>query len=159
MQNQQQLKVDLPENSVLALATPLSSSSPSSSLLPSDPHPPPTTVAKDCSNDNDYDEDEVDYSTSGGSSKFFHSPVPPSTRNNLNATLNNVLKVSPLCFSGQSIVPVATSTKKGPSPRPALQQNIPDVTRVDHNLTTIVSSPAEDSHSGTSHSPAPVEKW
>ncbi|KAJ6911930.1 hypothetical protein NC652_022271 [Populus alba x Populus x berolinensis] len=30
---------------------------------------------------------------------------------------------------------------------------------VDHNLTNVVSSPAEDSHSGTSHSPAPVEKW
>ncbi|KAJ6874257.1 hypothetical protein NC651_032927 [Populus alba x Populus x berolinensis] len=30
---------------------------------------------------------------------------------------------------------------------------------VDHNLTNVISSPLEDSHPGTSHSPAPVEKW
>ncbi|KAJ6874258.1 hypothetical protein NC651_032927 [Populus alba x Populus x berolinensis] len=29
---------------------------------------------------------------------------------------------------------------------------------VDHNLTNVISSPLEDSHPGTSHSPAPVEK-
>ncbi|KAJ6904142.1 hypothetical protein NC651_021322 [Populus alba x Populus x berolinensis] len=56
-------------------------------------------------------------------------------------------------------VPATTSTKKGPSPVPALQQNIPGVGMMDHNLTNVVSSPAEDSHSGTSHSHAPVEKW
>ena len=64
-----------------------------------------------------------------------------------------------MCFSGQSVVPAATSTKKEPFPVPALQQNILGVGMMDHNLTNIVSSPAEDSHSGTSHSPTPVEKW
>ncbi|KAJ6989410.1 hypothetical protein NC653_022098 [Populus alba x Populus x berolinensis] len=85
--------------------------------------------------------------------------MPPFIGNNLNATLNSGSRVSPLCFSRQSVVPAATSTKKEPSHVPALQQNIPGVGMVDHNLTNVVSSPAEDSHSGTSHSPALVEKW
>ena len=86
----------------------------------SSPSTPAHVIVEDCSNDDDYDEDEVDYSVSGGSSKFFHSPIPPSTGNNLNATLHNASRGSPLCPFGQSVVPVASSTKKGPTPGPAL---------------------------------------
>jgi hypothetical protein len=42
---------------------------------------------------------------------------------------------------------------------PVLQPNSPGLAVADHNLPTVVSSPVEASHSGTSHSPAPVEKW
>ncbi|KAL9343394.1 hypothetical protein Peur_063825 [Populus x canadensis] len=74
----------LHDNYVLALpASPLPPPPPP--LLPSPPilTPSPTAVAEDCSDEDNYDEDEVDYSTSGGSSKLFRSPVPPSTGNNL----------------------------------------------------------------------------
>ncbi|KAJ6880914.1 hypothetical protein NC652_034054 [Populus alba x Populus x berolinensis] len=89
-------------------------------LIVSSPSTLDHVIVEDCSDDDDYDEDEMDYSASGGSSKFFHSPVPPSTGNNLNATLHNASRGSPLCPSGQSVVPVATSTKKGHTPGPAL---------------------------------------
>ncbi|KAH8499709.1 hypothetical protein H0E87_015081 [Populus deltoides] len=174
----------LHDNSVLALpAPPLPSPPPPLFPSPSIPTPPPAAVAggsnpekflifaeegsvpqsivsspstpdhvivEDCSDEDDYDEDEVDYSASGGNSKFFRSPVPPST---------SVLRVSPLCGSGQSVAAVAASSKKGPSPVPAPHHNIPDLAVADPNLPTVVSSPTEASHSDTSHSPAPVEKW
>jgi len=125
----------------------------------SSPSTPDHVLVEDYSDEDAYDEDEVDYSASGGSSKFFHSPVPLSTGHNLDVTLNSVSRVSPLCGSGQSVVPAATSMKKGPSPVPVLQPNSPGLAVADHNLPTVVSSPVEASHSGTSHSPAPVEKW
>jgi len=116
----------------------------------SSPSTPDHVIVKDCSDEDDYNEDEVDYSASGGNSKFFCSPVPPST---------SVLRVSPLCGSGQSVAAAAASSKKGPSPVPAPHHNIPDLAVADPNLPTVVSSPTEASHSDTSHSHAPVEKW
>ncbi|KAJ6880877.1 hypothetical protein NC652_034033 [Populus alba x Populus x berolinensis] len=89
-------------------------------LIVSSPSTPDHVIVEDYSDDDDYDEDEVDYSASKGSSNFFHSPVPPSIGNNLNATLHNASKGSPLCPSRQSVVPMATSTKKGPTPEPSL---------------------------------------
>jgi hypothetical protein len=112
-------------------------------------------LVEDCSDEDDYDEDEVDYSASGGSSKFFRSPVPPSTGTNL----NSVSRVSSLCGSGQPVVPTTTSTKKGPFPMPTHQHSIPGLAVADPNLPSVVSPLAEASHSSTSHSLAPVEKW
>jgi len=128
------------------------------SFVPS-PSTPDHVIVEDCSDEDDYDEDEVDYSASGGSSNFFRSPVPPSTGNNLDATLTSVSRVSPLCGSRKSVAATATSSKKGPSPVPAPHHNIPSLAVADHNLPTVVSSHTEASHSGTSHSTAPVEKW
>ncbi|KAJ6912008.1 hypothetical protein NC652_022326 [Populus alba x Populus x berolinensis] len=66
----------------------------------SSPSTPDHVIVEDCSDKDDYDEDEVDYSAFGGNSKFFRSPVPPSTSNNLDVTLNNVSRVSPLSGPG-----------------------------------------------------------
>jgi len=123
----------------------------------SSPSTPDHVLVEDCSDEDDYDEDEVDYSASGGSSKFFRSPVPLSTSHNLHVPPNSASRVSPLSGFGQSVVPAATSLKKGLSPVPALQPNSPGLAVADQNLPSVVSSPAEASHSGTS--PAPVEKW
>jgi hypothetical protein len=123
------------------------------------PSTPDHVIVEDCSDEDDYDEDEVDYSASGGSSKFFRSLVPPPTGNNLDVNLTSVLRVSPLCGSGKSVAASATSLKKGPFPVPVPHHNIPSLAVADHNLLTVVSSPIAASHSGTSHSTAPVEKW
>jgi len=80
-------------------------------------------LVEDCSDEDDYDEDEMDYSNSGGSSKFFCSLVPSSTGKQLEVTLKNVSKVSPLCGSGKSTLFVATPTKSITSPVPVLQSN------------------------------------
>jgi len=114
------------------------------------PSTPDHVLVEDCSNEDDYDEDEVDYSASGGSSKFFRSPVPPSTGINLAVTPTSVLRDSPLCGSGQSVAAAATSPKKGPSPVPA---NIPSPVVAIHNLPPVVSPPTEASPSGTSTAP------
>ena len=120
---------------------------------------PDHVLVEDCSDKDDYDEDEVDYSNFGGSSKFFRSLVSSSTGKQLDVTLNSVSRVSPLCGSGKSALLVATPTKSIPSPVPVLQSNTPGLAMADPVLQTIVSSPADASHSGTSHSSALVEKW
>ena len=125
----------------------------------SSPSTPDHVLVEDCFDDDDYDEDEVDYSASGGSSKFFRSPVPPSIGNILPDTPHSVLRAFPLCGSGQPVIPVATSTMKGPSPVLAPQHSTSGLAVGNHNLPPVISPPAEVSHSGTSHSPAPVGKW
>jgi len=127
----------------------------------SSPSTPDHMFVEDCSDEDDYDEDEVDYSTSGGSSKFFRSPVPPSTGSNSAGTPHSASKASSLCDPGQSSRPVASPVTKGPSPVPAPQLNTPDLAVAEHNPPAVASSPAEAPNSGTSLSPAPApaEKW
>ena len=125
----------------------------------SSPSTPDHVLVEDCSDDDDYDADEVDYSASGGSSKFFCSPVPPSTGTILPDTPPSVLRASPLCSSGQPAIPVATSTVTGPSPVPAPQHHTSGPAVGNHNLPPVISPPAEVSPSGTSHSPAPIGQW
>ncbi|KAH8479800.1 hypothetical protein H0E87_031699, partial [Populus deltoides] len=127
----------------------------------SSPSTPDHVFVEDCSDEDDYDEDEVDYSTSGGSSKFFRSPVPPSTGSNSAGTPHSASKASSLCDPGQSSRPVASPVTKGPSPVPAPQLNTPDLAVAEHNPPAVASSPAEAPNSGTSLSPAPApaEKW
>ncbi|KAL9384526.1 hypothetical protein Peur_021536 [Populus x canadensis] len=183
---QNQLHVDLPNNYVLSLAAPpltppppfptpsvptpssravTGGSSPDKFLIFAEEGSTPSPIVtspstldhvliEDCSDEDDYDEDEVDYSASRGSSKFFRSPVPLSTGPNLDAPRNSVSRVSPLSGSRQSVVPAAIYLKKGLSPVLAPQPTSP----AGHNLPTVVSSPIEAPPSGTSHSPAPVEK-
>nr|TKR85172.1 hypothetical protein D5086_0000250250 [Populus alba] len=120
----------------------------------SSPSTPDHVIVKDYSDEEDYEEDEVDYSASRGNSRSFHSPVPPSIGNNLDITLNSASRVLPLSGSGHLVIPVTTPTKRRSSPVPALQHNFLGLVEVDHNLPNVISSPTEAPHSGTPHSHA-----
>ncbi|KAL3573253.1 hypothetical protein D5086_027157 [Populus alba] len=100
----------------------------------SSPSTPDHVIVKDYSDEEDYEEDEVDYSASRGNSRSFHSPVPPSIGNNLDITLNSASRVLPLSGSGHLVIPVTTPTKRRSSPVPALQHNFLGLVEVDHNL-------------------------
>ncbi|KAL3573172.1 hypothetical protein D5086_027076 [Populus alba] len=185
VQNQQQLQVDLHNNSVLALAAPpLPPSPPSLTPSPkvvaggsspdkflffakegavpqpivSSPSTPDHVIVEDCSDEEDFEEDEVDYSASGGNSRSFHSPVPPSTGNNLDITLNSASRVLPISGSGYSVIPEPSPTERRSSPVPPLQHTSPGLVEVDHNLPNVISLPTEAPHSGAPQSPAPVGK-
>ncbi|KAL9400726.1 hypothetical protein Peur_004575 [Populus x canadensis] len=118
------------------------------------PSTPDHVIVEDCSDADDYDDEEVDYSASGGSSKFFHSPVPPSAGNTIAVTPTSVLRDSPLCGSGHSVAAAAISPQKGPSPVPA---NISSPAVAVLNPSPVVSPPTAVSPSGPST--APVEQW
>jgi hypothetical protein len=113
-------------------------------------------IVEDCSDEDNYDEDEVDYSTSRGSSKLFRSPVPPSTGNNLAVPPTSVSRVPPVCGSGKSVAAAATSLQERSPPVPA---SIPSLAVAEPNIPTVVSPPTEASPSDISHPTAPVEKW
>lgn len=72
-------------------------------------------LVEDCSNEDDFDEDKVDYFASRGSSKFFRSLMPPSTDKQLDVALAGVLRVSSLYGSGKLALLAATLIKNGSS--------------------------------------------
>nr|TKR85165.1 hypothetical protein D5086_0000250180 [Populus alba] len=186
VQNQQQLQVELHNNSVLALAAPplppspppltpspkavAGGSSPDKFLffaeegavpqsIVSSPSTPDHVIVEDCFEEEDFEDDEVDYSASGDNPSFFHSPLPPSTRHNVDINPNSASRVSPISESGHSVIPEPSPTKRRSSSVPPLQHISPGHDGVDHNIPNVISSPTEAPHSGAPQSPAPVEKW
>ncbi|KAJ6863822.1 hypothetical protein NC651_034584 [Populus alba x Populus x berolinensis] len=120
VQNQQQLHVELHNNSVLALAAP-----------PLPPSPPPLTpspkvVAGGSSPDKfeDFEDEEVDYSASGEYPSSFHSPLPTSTGKIVDINPNSASRVSPISESGHSVTP-EPSLQIGDPHRCLLSNNSP----------------------------------
>ena len=176
VQNQQQLQVELPNNSVLALAAPplppplppslpilspspktvTSGSSPNKFLILAEEGSSPQPVASSPSTPDrvlvEECLDEEDYKDEVVDYSISGRPtVTPSSGNNLDAAFNSASRVLPLNGSGHSVIPVSTSTKRSSPPVTALPQTSPGLVEVDH------SSPTTVPHSGTS--PAPIEKW
>ncbi|KAL3583110.1 hypothetical protein D5086_017442 [Populus alba] len=123
----------------------------------SSPSTPDHVLVEDCSDEDDYEDEIVDYSTSGCPT------VTPSTGNNLDAAFNSASRVLPLNGPGHSAFPVTTSTKRSSPPVTALPQTSPGLVEVDHSSPTevpnVISSPTACPHSGAPQPPAPVEKW
>ncbi|KAJ6947100.1 hypothetical protein NC651_001711 [Populus alba x Populus x berolinensis] len=130
VQNQQQLQVDLPNNFAPLILYPspktvTGGSSPDKFLTlaeeGSSPQPvasssstPNHVLVEDCSDEDDYEDEVVDYST------FGCPTVTPSSGNNLDAAFNSALRVFPLNGPGHSVIPVTTSTKRSSPPVTAL---------------------------------------
>ncbi|KAJ6973815.1 hypothetical protein NC653_033978 [Populus alba x Populus x berolinensis] len=165
VQNQQQLQVELHNNSVLALAAPplppspppltpspkavAGGSSPNKFLffaeegavpqsIVSSPSTPDHVIVEDCFEEEDFEDDEVDYSASGDNPSFFHSPLPPSTRHNVDINPNSASRVSPISESGHSVIPEPSPTKRRSSSVPPLQHISPGRDGVDHNIPNLL---------------------
>ncbi|KAJ6986394.1 hypothetical protein NC653_024088 [Populus alba x Populus x berolinensis] len=132
VQNQQQLQVELHNNSVLALAAPPLPPSPppltpspkvvaggsspdkfvffaeegavQQPIVPS-PSTPDHIIVEDCSDQEDFEDEEVDYSASGEYPSSFHSPLPTSTGKIVDINPNSASRVSPISESGHSVTP------------------------------------------------------
>ncbi|KAJ6976289.1 hypothetical protein NC653_031974 [Populus alba x Populus x berolinensis] len=116
----------------------------------SSPSTPDHVLVEDCSDEDDYEDEIVDYSTSGCPT------VTPSTGNNLDAAFNSASRVLPLNGPGHSAFPVTTSTKRSSPPVTALPQTSPGLVE---EVPNVISSPTACPHSGAPQPPAPVEKW
>ncbi|KAJ6980662.1 hypothetical protein NC653_024105 [Populus alba x Populus x berolinensis] len=180
VQNQQQLQVELHNNSVLALAAPPLPPSPppltpspkvvaggsspdkfvffaeegavQQPIVPS-PSTPDHIIVEDCSDQEDFEDEEVDYSASGEYPSSFHSPLPTSTGKIVDINPNSASRVSPISESGHSVTPEPSPSNRRSSPVPPLQQFSPGCDGVAHNLPKVAP------HTDGPQAPAPVEKW
>ncbi|KAJ6889634.1 hypothetical protein NC652_030383 [Populus alba x Populus x berolinensis] len=73
-------------------------------IVPS-PSTPDHIIVEDCSDQEDFEDEEVDYSASGEYPCSFHSPLPTSTRKIVDINPNSASRVSPISESGHSVTP------------------------------------------------------
>lgn len=179
VQNQQQLQVELHNNSVLALAAPSLPPSPppltpspkvvaggsspdkfvffaeegavQQPIVPS-PSTPDHIIVEDCSDQEDFEDEEVDYSA-GEYPSSFHSPLPTSTGKIVDINPNSASRVSAISDSGHTVTPEPSPSNRRSSPVPPLQQFSPGCDGVAHNLPNVAP------HTDGPQAPAPVEKW
>ncbi|KAJ6986396.1 hypothetical protein NC653_024088 [Populus alba x Populus x berolinensis] len=121
-------------------------------IVPS-PSTPDHIIVEDCSDQEDFEDEEVDYSASGEYPSSFHSPLPTSTGKIVDINPNSASRVSPISESGHSVTPEPSPSNRRSSPVPPLQQFSPGCDGVAHNLPKVAP------HTDGPQAPAPVEKW
>ncbi|KAJ6914256.1 hypothetical protein NC651_016501 [Populus alba x Populus x berolinensis] len=118
-------------------------------------------LIEDCFDEDDFEEDEVDYSTTKGRSKFFLSPVPNPTGKPMDATLGIGLRATPLDAPEKS-APSATRLERD---RPSLSTTKSPIRATSSGFamaeagSLVIAPHAEASQLGTSHPLEPIGKW
>lgn len=124
---------------------------------------PDQVLVEDCSEEEDYEDEMVDYSTSGCPSGSPNYPtVSPSSGHNLDAALDlaflSASRVLPLYEPGFSASPTTISARRSPPPVTAVQQTVPGCVEVAQTypieVPNVISSPTACPHPG--HSAIPV---
>ncbi|KAJ6914258.1 hypothetical protein NC651_016501 [Populus alba x Populus x berolinensis] len=111
-------------------------------------------LIEDCFDEDDFEEDEVDYSTTKGRSKFFLSPVPNPTGKPMDATLGIGLRATPL-----------DAPEKLERDRPSLSTTKSPIRATSSGFamaeagSLVIAPHAEASQLGTSHPLEPIGKW